>query len=251
MPDFRKRTFSQVYRLLRRCDLAIEVVDARDIEGTRMRNLDREFRSKVILVASKADLASEASKKQSLLEGEQVIFFSSRTRDGLDGIFREIRARQKKRGLKFIRLVIFGIPNVGKSSLINAIRGKHTVATGFRSGITRGPQWIKVKDDILLLDTPGVVGLTETADELVLKAAIDVEKLKDPERVAAKLIVKFAESKNNALISNYGIKNSEDPLETLSSIAKKRGFLLKGGEPNTFEAAKVLLRDFQKGKFVL
>ncbi len=251
MPDFRKRTFSQVYRLLRRCDLAIEVVDARDIEGTRMRNLDREFRSKVILVASKADLASKKSREQNSLEGEQVIFFSSRTRGGLDEIFKEIRARQKKRGLKFVKLVIFGIPNVGKSSLINAIRGKHTVATGFRSGITRGPQWIKVKDDILLLDTPGVVGLTATADELVLNAAIDVEKLKDPERVAIKLIEKFAESGNDSLLFNYGVENTSDSLDILSSIAMKRGMLLKGGEPNIFEAAKVVLRDFQKGKFVL
>ncbi|MFH0817685.1 MAG: GTPase [Candidatus Micrarchaeota archaeon] len=251
MPDFRKKTFSQVYRLLRRCDLAIEVVDARDIEGTRMTNLDREFRSKVVVVASKADLIAKKDKKINSFDGSPVIFFSSRTRDGLAEIFREITSRREKRRLKTVKLVIFGIPNVGKSSLINAIRGKHSTATGFRSGITRGPQWIKVKDGILLFDTPGVIGLTASDDELALKAAVNVENLKDPEKVAIKLLLKFEESKNNSLLLHYGAESSPDPQETLASIAKKRGILLKGGEPNSFEAAKVVLRDFQKGKFVL
>ncbi|MFH1470905.1 MAG: GTPase [Candidatus Micrarchaeota archaeon] len=251
MPDFRKRTFSQVYKILRRCDLAIEVVDARDIEGTRMKNLDREFRSKVILVASKADLAGKNQKKQTSLEGSPVIFFSSRTREGLEEIFDEISLRREKRKLKTVKLTIFGIPNVGKSSLINAIRRKHTVATGFRSGITRGPQWIKVRDGILLYDTPGVVGLRDSQDELALKAAVNVENLKDPERVAIKLMSKFDELESKSLLSHYGVSASIDPQETIASIAKARGLLLKGGEPNIFEASKVILRDFQKGKFTL
>jgi ribosome biogenesis GTPase A len=250
MPDMRKVFYAKVLRLLKFCDLAIEVTDARDIEGTRVTKLDRHFRNKVIIVAAKSDMVPGGNERPNSLERMPLIYFSSRTREGLADIFREIRARGKEKKLEEVRVLVFGIPNVGKSSLINVMRGRHSAVTGFRPGITRGPQWVKIQSGILLLDTPGVVDLKETREALALKAAFDVDGLPDPEKLALDLIEKFSKKGNEKLFENYGIaaQEGQDPLV---SLAKKRGLLLKGGEPNTFEAAKIIIRDFQKGKFVL
>lgn len=251
MPDMRKVYYAQLLRILKQCHLAIEVLDARDMEGTRLRRLDRQFRSKVMLVATKEDLLQKPHTQKRTLDGMPLLYFSARTRDGLEEIFDEIRARAKAKDLQEIKVVIFGIPNVGKSSLINLMRGRHSAITGFKSGITRGPQWVRIRSGILLLDTPGVVSLSETRDDLALKAAENVENLKDPERVAIELIKKFSGRNDNSLLNFYGVGNAEDELVILESIAMRRGLLLKGGEPNTQEAAKIVIRDFQKGKFIL
>jgi ribosome biogenesis GTPase A len=249
MLDERKKSFAQVLRVLKGCHLAIEVVDARDIEGTRVTKLDRQFRSKVFIVASKSDMVQ--AKGTGTLERMPVVFFSARTRAGLEEIFSVIRSRAREKALLEIKVAVFGIPNVGKSSLINLLRGKHSSKTGFRPGITRGPQWVRIRSGILLLDTPGVVSLKETRNELALKSAVEAEALKDPELVAEGLIAKFSEEQNDSLLMHYSAKASEDPFEVLVEIAQNKGLLMKGGESNTYEAAKVVIRDFQKGKFTL
>ncbi len=249
MPDNRKVFFAQILRLLKRCDVAIEVVDARDPQGTRVTKLDRHFRSKVMIVATKADLIRESPRLPAFLEGMPLVYFSSRTREGLEDIFRLIRSWARAKELEEAKVAVFGIPNVGKSSLINVMRGKHSALTGFRVGITRGPQWVKISSGILLLDTAGVVDLKQTREELVLKAAFSVDNLPNPERLALELIEKFLKKKEDSIFKNYKIEKSDDSEKVLESVAKRRGILLKGGEPNIKETAKVVLRDFQKGKF--
>lgn len=248
MADRKRRYFSQVADLLRTADVAIEVVDSRFPEECRISKLERRFGSKIILAASKCDLLPEQRRKAGYL------YFSTRTREGIREILakaREIGSANPFRRTKDIKLVVFGIPNSGKSSLINALRKKYSARTGFRAGLTRGPQWIRLADDMALCDTPGVVELGETQESMALKSALDVTEVKKVEQVAAKLVSRAAALSPNPLLAYYGIEKAADAEETLNLIARKRGLLGKGGELLMHEAAKMLIRDYQKGKFVL
>lgn len=248
MTDVKRKYYSQLAELLRKADVAIEVIDARFPSETRIEKLERRFGNKIIIVAAKSDLIPRERKEPGY------VYFSSRTREGIKEILgkaKEIGLKNPYRRTKDVKIVVFGIPNVGKSSLINALRKKYSAKTGFRAGLTRGPQWIRLSESIMLCDTAGVVDLRETEESLALKSARDVTELKKVEQVAAKLIAKAMKQAPNQLFEFYGIRKADDSEGVLTQIAQKRGFLLKGGEPNVHEAAKVLLRDYQKGKFIL
>jgi hypothetical protein len=148
-------------------------------------------------------------------------------------------------------ILIFGMPNVGKSSLINALSGRRATQTGFRSGITRGPQWINLGKGMKLLDTPGVVDLHMPAEDMALHASLDAEKVKTPEDTAELIIEKFTRVNDSGLFKHFGIEPSMDYEVVLESIALKRGLLAKGGEPRIGEAAKIVIREWQKGKYGL
>ncbi len=247
MTNTKRKYYSQLVELLRKADVAIEVVDSRFVKETRMEKLEKRFGKKIIIAASKSDLIQKGRREPGYF------YFSSRTREGIKEIMKkasEIGRNNPYRRTKDVKIVIFGIPNVGKSSLINAIRKKYAAVTGFRAGLTHGPQWIRLSEDTMLCDTAGVVHLGETEEEMALKSALDVTELKRPEQVAARLIANAGPAPN-PMFDYYGIAKAEDAEDVLTQIAGKRGMVLKGGEPNISEAAKVLVRDYQKGKFVL
>ena len=252
--DRYRRYLTNVKRLVRECDVALEVVDARDVFGTRARKLDMPMKCKVILVAAKADLLPKNAKLLQASHGMPVIYVSNRTREGIGDVIPAIESLPRsidlmKRGIR-IRVAVFGMPNTGKSSLINAIRKKHSAQTGFRPGITRGEQWINLGESILLCDSPGVIATGEDESVLARKCAFEAERLKEPEFAAEKIVELFIRSKNDTIFSYFGIKKCGVD-EALEAIAKRRGLILKGGEPKVHEAAKILIREFQRGKFVL
>ncbi len=248
MTDKKRKYYSQLIELLRKADVAIEVVDARFPEDTRIEKLERRFGSKILIAAAKADLIPKEKR------GKNYVYFSTRTREGIKEILgkaKEIGIKNPYKRTKAVKMVIFGIPNVGKSSLINALRKKYAAVTGFRAGLTHGPQWIRLSEDIMLCDTAGVVQLGENEQSMALKSALDVTELKRPEQTAAKIIEKAAGQKPNPIFRFYGIEKAEDAEDVLAQIAKKRGLLGKGGVLHVSEAAMVLVRDYQKGKFIL
>lgn len=255
--EFKRAFFGKVRKMLLECDIAIEVADARNIQGTRVRKLDRPFASKVLIAAAKSDIAQGPFPPS--VDHMSVIPFSSRTNSGKERILaalqkrrsqiNERRIRAGKQPLPEIRICVFGIPNVGKSSLINALSGKHAARTGFKAGVTKSVQWITIGKGLLLYDTPGIVNLEESEEQLALKSSLDVEKLADPEDAALSLISRILSSKSDSLFKLYSIPHSSNPEQILESMAKRRGLLLKGGEPNMREAAKVLIREYQKGRF--
>ncbi len=255
--EFKRAIFGKVRKMLLECDAAIEVADARNIAGTRIKKLDRPFASKVIIAAAKCDLAPGPFPKYS--DRIPVIPFSSRTKRGKEELLAALRGRRDqmnqsrilhgKQPLPEIRACVFGIPNVGKSSLINVISNRKGAKTGFKAGVTTNVQWISLGGGILLYDTPGVINLEENDEQLALKASLDVEKLSDPQEAALILIARCLSSKNPTLFSHFGIAHSTDPDSILESIARKRGLLLKKGEPNISEASKIIVREYQKGKF--
>ncbi|MEM4137090.1 MAG: GTPase [Candidatus Anstonellaceae archaeon] len=233
-------------------DILIEVLDCRMIQNTRFREIEKKYRDKIIVVAAKCDLVEnleEIKKKY-----PDMYFISNINKEGIEQLKRTIIERAYKKFAnkgKKIEVFIFGMPNVGKSSLINSLVGKRVAKSGFRSGITKGIQWIKFNNQIRIIDSPGTI--TKADEEvLALSASLDAQKVKNPYNVALKIIKKFFElKKQKELFEKFGIKSCQKEEEVIEEIAKKRGLYIKGGELNIDEACKILIREWQRGKIRL
>lgn len=237
-----RKFMGQVKNLVEQSDVVLEVVDARDIGGTRNRSLEKfagRGRKKIVIVVNKTDLIDKKPDVSDI--PYEIIFISCKKRKGKQGIFDAIT----RSGKKNIKVVVVGYPDIGKSSLINWLKGKKVVKVEFTSGSTKGPQFIRINPQILMIDTPGVIQRRESISSLVLKTALSPEKVKDPELVAYEIIKKSLIKGN--LFNYYNIPKSKDPETVLEMIAERRNLLVKGGEPNLIEAAKILIRDYQKG----
>ena len=253
--NFNIRSWAQVADMLKKVSLIVEVVDARNIYRTRIRKLERGLESKLVIAATKSDLLAE--KPYMLVDEKKVpiIYCSSKTKTGIKElkakIYEKLKPQLDKIKDKKLDVLIFGIPNVGKSSIINSLLGKKIAKTGFRSGITRGIQWLNLDENIRIMDAPGLVDVALKIEDLALRAAIDVEKLKEPIKTAERLIVQFLDEDNPNFFNYYKIEPSKDIDTILTIIAKKRGRLLKGGDPDLNGISRIIVRDFQKGKFTL
>lgn len=253
--NFTIRTWAHVSRLLREMPILLEVVDSRGIDETRITRLETGFKDKLIIAATKSDMLKKWPKDYKIKNRIPVIHVSSKSRKGLDNLRAEIEARVKpkleRRPNVVVEILAFGIPNVGKSSLLNALVKKKIAKTGFRSGVTRGVQWIALDPYVRFVDAPGLIDIALKKEQLAMFAGVDAEKIKNPERLANEIIHKFLIKKENSLFTHFKIDKSINPEKVLESIAIKRGKLLKGGEPNVIEAAKIVIREWQKGKFSL
>ncbi|VVB56507.1 GTPase Der [uncultured archaeon] len=263
IPNFKLRSWATAQRLVRSCQMVLLVVDGRHMSAGRIPRLEREAGTKLVLASAKSDLLpGKPSGLQVQKNGLTVFYVSSKTKDGVEDLRKWIATkayeRFARRGKPYMRggewcntfdILILGIPNVGKSSLINSMTGRRAAATGFRAGVTRGVQWINLAEGIRFVDAPGVVDFAMQDEGLALAGSLDVEKLRDPLSTAEKLIEKFDLARDAGLVEYFGVEPAEDAEDLLTAIALRRGKLLKGGEPNLEEAAKIVLREYQKGKY--
>lgn len=165
----------------------------------------------------------------------------------------DLRNKQRQKGVfKPVRCLILGVPNCGKSTIINCLSGRKTVVTGDKPGVTKGKQWVRLKSGLELLDTPGTLwpkfDNDQTAYELCFIGSIkdDVVDLID---VSQTLISRLAELYPGFLCERYKIETENlSAAQIFQSIAQKRGFLLRGGETDFERCAKAILDDFRKGK---
>jgi len=248
----RRGAWFRVERVIRRANTVLEVLDSRDPLGTRnleLEKLARRLGKRLLLVLNKADLVPRRVLDEWIgffkSKGYTVFPVSAKRRRDLEvlgGYVREAAGRRR------VVLAVVGYPNVGKSTIINGLKGRRVAETSPIPGFTRGEKMVRVDDRLLLVDTPGVLPIKRgSASSLVLRGFISPEKLRNPVSPAVKLLEDILDSMPNLLKETYGIEG-EAPDRFLEDLAAKRGFLLKGGELNVEEAARLILQDWQTGK---
>lgn len=246
-------------------DLVIELVDARIPMSSRNPDIDGLAKNKSrILLLNKSDLADgryNAEWTEYFKEkGLHVLEINSRTGSGLKAIrglvqeaCREKTERDRKRGIKNrpVRAMVVGIPNVGKSTFINAFVGRACTKTGNKPGVTKGKQWIRLNQNLELLDTPGILWPRfenqEVGERLAMVGSINDEILHADELAFALLLVVMREYPG-LIGKRYEIEETQDAYETLVKICIGRKCFLKGEEPDMIRAAKLVTEDFRSGK---
>ncbi len=230
-------------------DIVLLLLDARLVKETRNREIEEKVQSmgkKLIYVITKSDMAEKQDLVKWKKRLKECVFVSSREHTGL-GILRErilIEASRLKTYRRSIRVGILGYPNVGKSSLANAMKGKASAPVSPSSGFTKSVQKIRADKRILFLDTPGVIPYKE--DDQVkhsLISSIDAASIKEPDLAALGLMRKFP----GKVERYFGVSENKDHEKTLEKIAIKKNLKRKGGKPDTDRAARLILRAWQKG----
>lgn len=253
---------------LKLVDVVVELVDARLPLSSRNPEIDKIIGKKPrVIVMNKADMA-DGELNTKWIEyfkkcGFEAILADSLSGKGvkslngaLDRVLSEKFKKDKERGIvkKSVKMMIVGIPNVGKSSFINRLAGRSAAKTGDRPGVTTAKQWIRLSGKYELLDTPGILWPkfddVLTARKIAYTGGIKDDIL-DVEELASYLLEYLNENYKERLNERYKITEETDKLsgyELLKLVGKKRGALLSGGEIDTFKAAGFLLGDFRSAK---
>ena len=253
-------------------DLIIELVDARVPLASRNPDIDELGKGKArLILLNKSDLASEKQNEAWTAwfkkKGFFVVKVNARSGAGLKQITgvvqeacKEKIERDRRRGIlnRPVRAMVVGIPNVGKSTFINSFAGKACTKTGNKPGVTKGNQWIRLNKTLELLDTPGIlwprfedqrVGLLlafigSINDEILNKDELAMELIRFLETYYPQILPQRYLPDEDKEVSS----GSRTELEWLSQIAKVRGCLLKGGEPDYGKAAAIVIDDFRSGR---
>ena len=266
-PGHMTKTKRMIAENIRLCDLVIELCDARCPESSRNHLLPSLIGGKkLLLVINKSDIADPVKTQQWIerfkKDGITAIALSCNDGKGIAKVFDSVKEllkektqRDNERGYvnKSPRIMVCGIPNVGKSSFINKLYGKTAAKAGDRPGVTRGKQWITLKNGMELLDTPGILWPKfedkDVALRLAYTGAIKDEVL-DVEELCANLCLYLAENYPDRLKERYKVELTEglQGFEILERISRKRGFILKGNEVDLLRGANVVLDEFRGAK---
>ncbi|MGG1311215.1 MULTISPECIES: ribosome biogenesis GTPase YlqF [Cohnella] len=271
-PGHMTRAKRQIEEKLKLIDVVFELLDARVPESSRNPMIDEIVGSKPrLLLLNKADLAdAEATARWSehfRALGREVLAIDANTGSGVRDIpgrvkvlLKEKIERQISKGMRPrpARALIVGIPNVGKSTLINRLAGRNAAVTGDRPGVTKGQQWIRTGGDLELLDTPGILWPKfedpEVGFRLAATGAIK-EEILPIEEVACFTLRWLTKAYREALAERYGLTELPEDLpdlaaaaEVLEEIGRRRGCVGSGGRIDYEKASGVLLRDLRSGK---
>lgn len=264
-PGHMKKALNEITEKVKLVDVVIELLDAR----APLASFNESFETLVankkhLIILTKPDLAdpnrteyfkSELSKTYDMLlvldltspkAGQEIA-------KAVNKLGEDKHKKDLSRGMKPqpIKTMIIGIPNVGKSSLINRLANRKAAGVQNKPGYTRGEQWIKVNNDFILLDTPGVLPMNyedkEKAAKLALIGSIREEILPNNELVH-KLLNYLKKHYPKALLSRFGIEEIQDDVLTLTEIAKVRGLLDSNGNYDLLKSETLLLKEFKDGK---
>ncbi len=265
-PGHMTKTRRQIEADLKQVDAVCEIVDARIPVSSRNPDIDAICGNKPrIIVFNRMDLADPAATKRWMeyfrSKGIAAVATDCKSRKGISdfqpavrSVLKEKLERDAARGMKRpLRVMVVGIPNVGKSTLINQISGRKGAKAENRPGVTRGKQWVTVDNGLLLLDTPGILWPKFEDPEVGMMLAYTgavKENVMDTEELACRLMEHLWQRYPQAIQSRYGIDDPEDisGYGLLQAAGRKRGFLLARGEIHTERMAKVLLEEYRSGK---
>ena len=249
---------------LKSVDGVMIVLDARAPRASLNSKLDKLFNNKKILyVLNKCDLVDLADVKRTVneftIEGKETVAVSAMDKRAVDLLYSRIFAllkekldRNKEKGIfKPIRIMVAGIPNTGKSTIINALCGGKKAVTGNKAGVTKGKQWVRLKE-LELLDTPGTMP-PAFDNQTLAKHLAYIGSMNDANidfnDLAYELIGELKDKYPELLKSKYGIEDTDLPtLELFEHICVRRGFLRRGGEYDYERCATAVIDDFRKGR---
>ena len=278
-PGHMAKTKREIEEDLKLVDVVVEILDARIPLASQ--NLDlRKIteKKKRIIVLNKIDLSNENENKNWIKyfneNGVKAVLVNSNTGEGINEFIKKVeeimredleKANEKGRVGKKIRIMIVGIPNVGKSSFINRIAKKSTLEVGNKPGVTKNLKWLRINDKIELLDTPGVLWPKIENQDLAMDLAITgtiKDDILDRIEVAYNLVKKMLKEYKETLLKRYNLDKDEienilnqDDMENnkiyeiMLLIGKKRGAVISGGNVDEEKTARIILEDFRSGKF--
>lgn len=254
-----KQEFPEITKkVIDNSDIILEILDARFIQDTRNKEVENEIikqKKRLIFVINKSDLVKVKKEK---LEGiYPYVLASAKSRKGIKDLRNRIKMESKKienpldKNTGKISIGIIGYPNTGKSSLINTLKGKRVAGTGSEAGFTKGLQKIRLSENLLLVDSPGVIPKEEysqTENEKIAKSAKlggkSFSQIKEPDIVVSKIIKDHQE----ALEKHYDIDTQGDAEILIEELGKRKGFLKKGGVVDDDKTARFILKEWQKGE---
>lgn len=264
-PGHMKKTKELIKSNLKLVDVVIELLDARIPISSKNPDIDNLIGNKPkVIILNKSDL-SDSKKLNNWIsfygnKGIKAIPVNSITGEGMNNLIDAVKnsvkdkidaMKNKGRKVRAIRVMIVGIPNVGKSSLINKLAGKKTAKTGNKPGVTRGKQWIRLRKDLELFDTPGILWPKIEDQEVGLNLAFTgaiKDEILDIDELCVKFLEKLSVNYPNSLKDRYKLEElDENPVINMENIGKKRGCIRSGGVIDYTKVSKIILDEFRKG----
>ena len=281
-----KKTKEQIIEDLKLIDIVIEILDARVPLASQNPDIEDAIKNKKkIIVLNKADLADNNSTNKWIeyyaKKGIKAVAVEANTSKGIKDVIEAIKEEyseikekyaQKGRIGKAIRVMVVGIPNVGKSTFINGLAKRNTAKVGNKPGVTKQKQWIKVTNDIELMDTPGMlwpkfkdneqgvhlafvgtIGENSVDKEEIAYYLLDYLIKNYPRKLEDRFNVKVHKTGNEqdveaSISDEESKKETKETMEVLEELARKRGALLSGGNINMQKISDIILNEFQSGK---
>lgn len=266
-PGHMKKTMDNIRSSLKLVDIVGEIIDSRIPISSKNPVIDDVLKDKPrIMILNKSDMADENETKKWLSyyrkKGYGAVVVDALHSKGLDKIYsvaKEMlsdkfkKLEEKNLSAKTIRMMIVGIPNVGKSTFINSISKRKSAKIGDRPGVTKQVQWIKTKNDLELLDTPGVLWPKFEDERIGLHLAFTgaiKDEIMDIENLAFRFIDELNKRDVNILKNRYNLSEDsyEDTLYLMDEIGRNRGAILKKNEIDYFKVANLVFDDFRKVK---
>ena len=278
-PGHMAKTKKQIIEDLKLIDVVVEILDARIPISSQNPDIKQYIKNKdKLIILNKYDLADKEENNKWIKffnkEGIESVLVNSNTGDGIkqainkiEEIYNKNKEKYENKGRigKVIRVMILGIPNVGKSSFINRVAKRNSATVGNRPGVTRQKQWIRLNGNIELLDTPGVLWPKFENEEIALNLAYtgtikdDVIEVTEVGFNLLKFLVnnylkelseryKINIEEVNNIIKNNELEENEKILEIMHIIGRKRGAIVSGGNIDEEKTARIILDDFRNGK---
>jgi len=277
-PGHMAKTRKQITEDLKLVDVVIEILDARIPISSQNPEIKQIIQNKKkVVVLNKCDLSDEEDNKKwieyFIKQGNRTVLVDSNIGKGVNEVIKQTQAVmaeelkrlvEKGRIGRKIRVMIVGIPNVGKSSFINRIAKKNTAEVGNKPGVTRQKKWIRVNDEIELMDTPGVLWPKFESEEVALNLAFtgtikdDILEITEIAYCLTKFLI---ENYRNNLIERYSLnekvvneileqnqEENQNIYEIMQLIGKRRGAIISGGNIDDEKTSKIILDDFRSGK---